>query len=170
MGVDVQWWCVHVRLQWLGAECGWLIDMSLVPPLFPPPSWCRMRMGHQHVTCALCFSYLVTPLVPPLPSQLVSNAEGTTHGTLLERLDHCATAAGRRLLREWLLRPLTRVSDIRARQDAVAALCGEGGEAMVQARRVMGKVPGESRWGWVNGWMGDGESGWVMGKVPGESR
>ncbi|MEZ4359849.1 MAG: DNA mismatch repair protein MutS [Kofleriaceae bacterium] len=44
------------------------------------------------------------------------------HGSLLEVLDHTATAPGARLLRRWLLFPLVDVAAIRRRQDAVAWL------------------------------------------------
>ena len=37
-------------------------------------------------------------------------------------LDQCTTPAGKRLLSQWLCRPLLRIADITARQDAVEAL------------------------------------------------
>lgn len=43
-------------------------------------------------------------------------------GSLLAVLDHTVTAAGGRLLRTWVLRPLTRTDAIRRRQAAVAEL------------------------------------------------
>jgi DNA mismatch repair protein MutS len=52
--------------------------------------------------------------------ELVRNArDGSRRGTLLEALDETVTAMGSRLLREWLLRPLTDVEAIGARQRAV---------------------------------------------------
>jgi DNA mismatch repair protein MutS len=47
---------------------------------------------------------------------------GEKRGTLLHVLDRTATAAGGRLLRDWLLAPLTSVEAIRERQDAVGAI------------------------------------------------
>jgi len=44
-------------------------------------------------------------------------------GTLLSVLDATATPMGARLLRTWLLKPLTALATIEARHDAVAALC-----------------------------------------------
>ena len=43
-------------------------------------------------------------------------------------MDACATPAGRRKLRDWLCRPLARVKDITARQDAVHDLMTVAGE------------------------------------------
>jgi DNA mismatch repair protein MutS len=42
--------------------------------------------------------------------------------TLLDTVDHTATAAGRRLLREWLVRPRRDVAAVERRHDAVGAL------------------------------------------------
>jgi DNA mismatch repair protein MutS len=49
-------------------------------------------------------------------------AERKKAGSLLGVLDHTQTAPGGRLLRRWLLYPLTEVAPIRRRQDAVAYL------------------------------------------------
>eukprot|EP00951_Prasinocladus_malaysianus_P032792 scaffold320973_cov46-Prasinocladus_malaysianus.AAC.1 len=73
-----------------------------------------------------------------MPAQILENAEGGTAGTLITALDNCATPCGRRLLRQWLLRPLGRVSDIEARQDAVEDLISAAAEAAGDARRLMG--------------------------------
>jgi DNA mismatch repair protein MutS len=48
---------------------------------------------------------------------------GERKGTLLWVLDRTRTPMGARLLRDWLLSPLVRVEDIRARLDAVGELC-----------------------------------------------
>lgn len=59
--------------------------------------------------------------------ELVSNlGDGSRRNTLLEVLDHCCTAMGSRKLRQWLLRPLLDLGQIRARQDAVAELAEKG--------------------------------------------
>lgn len=64
----------------------------------------------------------------PSPPQLERNSfDGGAAGTLLGFLDHCVTAAGRRLLRSWLLAPLADPAAIHERQAAVADLCGSGG-------------------------------------------
>eukprot|EP00884_Botryococcus_braunii_P001653 jgi/Botrbrau1/11489/Bobra.0360s0015.2 len=54
--------------------------------------------------------------------EVLENSNGGTEGTLLANLDHCVTTSGRRCLRAWLCRPLARVSDIHARQDAIQLL------------------------------------------------
>src|SRR5262249_9175932 len=49
----------------------------------------------------------------------------TARGSLLAMLDRTATPMGARTLRQWLLRPLLDIEEIRRRQDAVAALVAE---------------------------------------------
>ncbi len=66
--------------------------------------------------------------------QVLENSEGGTQGTLLAALNNCVTPAGRRRLRQWLCRPLYRIADIAARQDAVADLMGGAEEAAAAAR------------------------------------
>ncbi len=51
--------------------------------------------------------------------------DGGGSGTLVELLDRTVTAAGARLLRDWLRRPLLSAAGIAVRQDAVAALMAE---------------------------------------------
>jgi DNA mismatch repair protein MutS len=51
---------------------------------------------------------------------------GGTDGTVLEVLDATQTPMGARLLRQWLLAPLTSRAAIEARHDAVALLVGDG--------------------------------------------
>ncbi|OGX08673.1 MAG: DNA mismatch repair protein MutS, partial [Nitrospirae bacterium RIFCSPLOWO2_12_FULL_63_8] len=51
--------------------------------------------------------------------------DGQTDGSLLNVLDRTATPMGARLLREWILHPLTGLPAIAARQDAVADLHGD---------------------------------------------
>ena len=50
--------------------------------------------------------------------EILENTEGGIVGTLMAALDHCTTPFGRRRLRQWLCRPLCRIADIVARQDA----------------------------------------------------
>lgn len=54
--------------------------------------------------------------------EVVAGDDGSVRGSLLHVLDHCASAGGKRLLRAWLCRPLGSVSEIEARQRAVAVL------------------------------------------------
>eukprot|EP00887_Chlorella_sp_A99_P007330 scaffold2.g7330.t1 len=67
---------------------------------------------------------------------VLENAEGGATGSLLAALDHCVTPAGRRRLRQWLCRPLHRIADIEARQDAVADLMGPAEDAACTARKL----------------------------------
>lgn len=56
----------------------------------------------------------------------------------------CATAMGKRLLRDWLCRPLTDVAHIRARQDVVGLLAGERALASALSG-VMGRIQDVAR-------------------------
>jgi DNA mismatch repair protein MutS len=53
--------------------------------------------------------------------EIVATLRGDSAPTLLSLLDQCATPAGSRLLRQWLLQPLRSQSAAAARHDAVAA-------------------------------------------------
>lgn len=56
----------------------------------------------------------------------------------MSALDQCTTAAGKRLLSQWLCRPLLRIADICARQDAVQALmAADCAEAVGAARKAL---------------------------------
>ncbi len=72
--------------------------------------------------------------------EIMENSEGGVIGTLLAALDHCTTPFGRRRLRQWLCRPLCRVSDIVLRQDAVQDLMGPAEEAAGTARKALSGV------------------------------
>jgi DNA mismatch repair protein MutS len=65
--------------------------------------------------------------------------ERKKQGSLLEVLDHTATAMGGRLLRRWLLFPLMDIARIRRRQDAVERLVARQ-SARDEARRVLGAL------------------------------
>ena len=54
--------------------------------------------------------------------EITATLTGEPAPTLLSLLDHCATAAGSRLLREWLTHPLRDVSAAAARHDAIDTL------------------------------------------------
>jgi DNA mismatch repair protein MutS len=47
------------------------------------------------------------------------------NSTLISVLDECSTPMGSRLLREWLLRPLTTIQGITQRQDTVSSFCSD---------------------------------------------
>ena len=56
--------------------------------------------------------------------ELVRALDGGTRNTLLQVLDHTATHMGGRLLKNWILRPLMDLGQIRERQEGVAELAG----------------------------------------------
>ncbi|XP_048793055.1 DNA mismatch repair protein Msh6 isoform X2 [Lagopus muta] len=53
---------------------------------------------------------------------LQNGTNGTTEGTLLERIDSCCTPFGKRLLKQWLCAPLCNPTSINDRLDAVEDL------------------------------------------------
>ena len=54
--------------------------------------------------------------------EVVTGSEGGTKGSLLDEIDRTMTSMGGRLLRSWLLRPLSSLEPIRDRLDAVEEL------------------------------------------------
>ncbi|WDE96152.1 DNA mismatch repair protein MutS [Lentisphaera profundi] len=47
------------------------------------------------------------------------------NSTLISVLDECSTPMGSRLLRDWLLRPLTNIEKISQRQDTISSFCSD---------------------------------------------
>ena len=58
--------------------------------------------------------------------EILERLDGQRQGSLLWVLDDTRSVAGRRLLREWLERPLSDIEEIVARQEAVLALHDDG--------------------------------------------
>ena len=58
--------------------------------------------------------------------EILENSRGERSGTLIASFDHTSTSVGARLLREWLLAPLTAVDAIVGRQEAVAEFVARG--------------------------------------------
>ncbi len=56
---------------------------------------------------------------------LVNDKDRSEEGSLFHYMNRCMTAGGRRVLREWILAPLSQVDAITARQEAVCALLEE---------------------------------------------
>uniref|UniRef100_UPI00358F3314 DNA mismatch repair protein Msh6 isoform X3 n=1 Tax=Myxine glutinosa TaxID=7769 RepID=UPI00358F3314 len=65
---------------------------------------------------------------------------GTTEGTLLERLDSCATPFGKRLLRQWLVAPLCCPDSINDRLDALEDLMAIS-EQVTKVKELLRKLP-----------------------------
>ncbi len=72
--------------------------------------------------------------------ELVSSPDGDDSRTLWGVLDLCRTSMGSRLLRRWLLEPLTDLREINSRQDFTAFLA-ENREAREQLGEVLAQVP-----------------------------
>ncbi|KAL3677727.1 hypothetical protein R1sor_020683 [Riccia sorocarpa] len=68
---------------------------------------------------------------------LENNRDGGVAGTLLGHLDSCVTPYGRRLLRQWLVRPLIRVDTVVKRQEAVCELKTIAAEAAAGFRKEL---------------------------------
>ena len=74
--------------------------------------------------------------------QVLESSQGGRTGSLMGALDNCTTPAGKRLLSQWLCRPLLHISDISARQDAVQDLIGpECADAVGAARKAFSGQP-----------------------------
>lgn len=76
---------------------------------------------------------------------LESSHDGSTQGTLLAQLDHCVTAFGRRLLRQWIVRPLICVDSIVDRQNAIEDIKGVAADAASKFRKDLLKLPDMER-------------------------
>nr|XP_019947625.1 PREDICTED: DNA mismatch repair protein Msh6 isoform X1 [Paralichthys olivaceus] len=72
--------------------------------------------------------------------EIFQNAAGGTEGTLLERLDTCATPFGKRLLKQWLCAPLCNPTSVRDRLDAVEDLMGAQAQA-TEVSDLLKKLP-----------------------------
>lgn len=77
--------------------------------------------------------------------EVLENTAGGTAGTLLASLDRCVSGPGRRLLRQWICRPLTNADAIKTRQVALATMRGCGIEATGIARRLLRDAPDTER-------------------------
>ena len=74
--------------------------------------------------------------------EILSTADGRRKGSLLHYVDHCKTAFGKRLLREWVASPLLSVRDIEARLAQVdAAMACLAHDGVTSARFKLGKLP-----------------------------
>ncbi|KAL0028206.1 hypothetical protein WJX79_001719 [Trebouxia sp. C0005] len=73
--------------------------------------------------------------------EVLESSQGGRTGSLMGALDNCTTPAGKRLLSQWLCRPLLHIADIAARQNAVQDLISpECAEAVGAARKAFSGV------------------------------
>lgn len=72
--------------------------------------------------------------------ELVSGPDGDDSKTLWGVLDLCRTSMGSRLLRRWILEPLTDLREIHSRQ-AFTAFLAEGRESREQLGEILSQVP-----------------------------
>ncbi|XP_051639646.1 DNA mismatch repair protein Msh6 [Manacus candei] len=71
---------------------------------------------------------------------LQNGTNGSTEGTLLERIDSCCTPFGKRLLKQWLCAPLCNPKSINARLDAVEDLVAVP-DKMAEVSEHLKKLP-----------------------------
>ncbi|KAG9457908.1 hypothetical protein H6P81_002416 [Aristolochia fimbriata] len=72
-----------------------------------------------------------------------NSKNGGISGTLYAQLNHCVTAFGKRLLKNWLARPLYHMGSIVERQDAIA--CLKGLSSAVKFREELSRLPDMER-------------------------
>lgn len=65
------------------------------------------------------FEYMVLDSQALQHLEIIESAAGTKQGSLLEYIDCCQTAFGKRQLKRWLLAPLMNIQKINERQDAI---------------------------------------------------
>ena len=73
--------------------------------------------------------------------EVLEGSDGGAAGSLLHALDRCASGPGRRLLRQWICRPLRSAAAVAARQQAIKELRGAGLVAAGAARRLLRAAP-----------------------------
>ncbi|KAM7289615.1 putative mutS family protein, partial [Ixodes scapularis] len=74
-----------------------------------------------------------------------NSLDGTSRGSLLDVMDHTATAFGRRLLFSWLGQPLADLGAIIERQDAVEDILSSGSTAFSDLRKFLSRMPDVQR-------------------------
>src|SRR5690606_3258509 len=70
---------------------------------------------------------------------LATRIDGERNCSLVQQLDHCVTAMGSRLMKEWLLAPLSQPQEIESRLDAVQELV-EAPETLAALRSLFAEV------------------------------
>ena len=72
---------------------------------------------------------------------LANNADGSTRGSLLGAVDRTVSPGGKRLLRDWVTKPLAAPGDVLYRAAGVQALMGLPGSVTGSLRRSLGDTP-----------------------------
>lgn len=107
-------------------------------------TWAFAEAGNyaafQDRTCMLLSGHTLRNL------ELMHNAtDGQVYGSLLWHLDHCRTPMGKRLLRQWLRRPLLDAAQIARRADAVDVLRERRLAVLHQAVAMLTRLPDLAR-------------------------
>ncbi|CAN6469121.1 unnamed protein product [Victoria cruziana] len=77
--------------------------------------------------------------------EIFENNSGSSSGTLFAQLDYCVTSFGKRLLKNWLARPLFDTKSILERQDAITDLKHVAFDSVLEFRKTLSKVPDMER-------------------------
>lgn len=130
-----------------------LLPGSDLPMQFPPRN-CVVpnKPIDENSLCRFSFSAGCSEPQMVLDSSALENLDilenshdAGTSGTLLGQLDHCVTSFGRRLLKQWIVRPLLKVEAIVERQNAVEDMKGVASEAVAKFRRDLARLPDMER-------------------------
>ncbi|KAF3784024.1 DNA mismatch repair protein [Nymphaea thermarum] len=77
--------------------------------------------------------------------EIFENNSGSSSGTLFAQLDYCVTPFGKRLLKNWLARPLCDAKSILERQHAITDLKHVAFDSVLEFRKMLSKVPDMER-------------------------
>ncbi|KAI5966782.1 MSH6 [Candida pseudojiufengensis] len=72
---------------------------------------------------------------------LNNNYDGSDEGTLLKLINRATTAFGKRLLKQWVLHPLMKISDINDRYDSIEYLMNDGLELRSVLEECLSNLP-----------------------------
>ncbi|CAN0296349.1 unnamed protein product, partial [Hapterophycus canaliculatus] len=93
-----------------------------------------------------CQSHMVLDGVSLSNLEVLRNSsDGSEKGSLWAFVDRCSTAFGRRLLKDWVLKPLLFPTHINGRLDAVSELAGDLSPEADASRALLKKLPDVER-------------------------
>nr|XP_039260519.1 DNA mismatch repair protein Msh6-like [Styela clava] len=110
------------------------------PPKSGDPQYVAQELEDAVANFAKGDNKMILDSVTLANLEILENTNGGTEGTLIERLDHCHTAFGKRLLRQWLCAPPCNPEVSSDRLDALEDLMGCQ-EFVSETNEVLKKVP-----------------------------
>lgn len=115
-----------------------LLSMSQFEEYVPADNITKRKIDHSMP------QYMILDGVTLTNLDIVVNTDGTTEGTLLELLDHCATPFGKRYFIQWLCSPSCSKKSIESRLDAIENLMTNS-SLMHEVKEIMKTMPGLER-------------------------